>query len=57
MDNPRQKYSHDIRQAILKIESYVKGMSQQDYLLDQKTKDAVERNFEIIGEAIIKCAK
>ena len=28
------------------------GMSQQDYLLDQKTKDAVERNFEIIGEAI-----
>lgn len=57
MDKPQHKYGHDIWMAIQKIESYVVGMSQQQYLLDHKTKDAVERNFEIIGEAINQLRK
>ena len=35
-----------------KILHYTDGMSYQDFVSDDKTKDAVERNFEIIGEAV-----
>ena len=35
----------------MKILDYTQGMSYDMYDADSKTKDAVERNFEIIGEA------
>ncbi|WP_346318277.1 DUF86 domain-containing protein [Chitinophaga sp. YIM B06452] len=41
----------DIKVPISKILEYTKGMSFEAYEADSKTKDAVERNFEIIGEA------
>lgn len=41
----------DIQEAIQRIESYVSGMSYEDFLDDSKTQDAVIRNMEIIGEA------
>lgn len=41
----------DIYDAIQKIISYTKGMSYDDFIRDDKTVDAVVRNFEIIGEA------
>lgn len=41
----------DIKVSIDKILAYTKGMSFDSYETDSKTKDAVERNFEIIGEA------
>lgn len=41
----------DIRQSIDRIEEYVRGMSVEDFSEDQKSIDAVARNFEIIGEA------
>lgn len=41
----------DIYDAIKKIISYTKGMSYEDFIRDDKTVDAVVRNFEIIGEA------
>ena len=41
----------DIYDAIIKIVSYTKGMSYDDFIGDDKTVDAVVRNFEIIGEA------
>ncbi|MBN8673728.1 MAG: DUF86 domain-containing protein [Chitinophagales bacterium] len=41
----------DIRDAAQKILSYTKGMSFDDFTADDKTIDAVVRNFEIIGEA------
>ncbi len=41
----------DIKSSILKILDYTQGMSYAMYDADSKTKDAVERNFEIIGEA------
>lgn len=41
----------EIFNSIEKILSYTSGMSFEDYEADGKTRDAVERNFEIIGEA------
>lgn len=41
----------DIIESIQKIKSYTKGMSAEEFLRDDKTIDAVIRNFEIIGEA------
>jgi uncharacterized protein with HEPN domain len=41
----------DINEAAGKILSYTKGMTFDNFLQDNKTIDAVVRNFEIIGEA------
>jgi uncharacterized protein with HEPN domain len=47
-------YLNHIRDCITTILEYTKGMSQEDFLNDKKTIDAVIRNFEIIGEATKK---
>lgn len=41
----------DMIESIHKIEKYTKDMDYDFFLNDEKTKDAVIRNFEIIGEA------
>ncbi len=41
----------DISESIEKIESYISGLSFEEFIKDEKTKDAVVRNLEIIGEA------
>src|SRR5688500_3366295 len=41
----------DIVEAAKKIERYTKGISFDEFINDDKTIDAVIRNFEIIGEA------
>lgn len=41
----------DIKDSKGKILDYTAGMTFESYEADSKTKDAVERNFEIIGEA------
>jgi uncharacterized protein with HEPN domain len=41
----------DIWEAIEKIERYTNGMTQDTFQEDEKTSDAVVRNFEVIGEA------
>ena len=41
----------DILEACQKILSYTGGMDFDDFVSDDKTIDAVVRNFEIIGEA------
>ncbi len=42
----------DILDAIASIRSYTNNISLEQYLVDSKTKHAVERNFSIIGEAV-----
>lgn len=42
----------DCREAILRIDAYIKGMSYEMFSDDTKTQDAVVRNLEIIGEAV-----
>lgn len=41
----------DILEAALKILKYTENLSFDQFLKDDKTSDAVIRNFEIIGEA------
>lgn len=47
----------DIMEAIDNINLYTTDFSQEQFLSDQKTKDAVVRNFEIIGEAANKLSE
>ncbi len=44
---------NDILDAISAIESYVTGMTYEDFVADRKTVDAVVRNLIIIGEASV----
>ena len=41
----------DILESIAAVESYVVGMSFEEFVSDQRTIDAVVRRFSIIGEA------
>jgi len=45
-------YLIDILDCLKKIEDYIHGMSYEDFLQDDKTKDAILRNLEVIGEAV-----
>ena len=42
----------DVRTAISKIERYIAGLDHDQFLADNLRKDAVDRNLEIIGEAV-----
>jgi uncharacterized protein with HEPN domain len=50
-DREIQLLLEDIQGACMKILSYTAGKSFDDFIQDDKTIDAVVRNFEIIGEA------
>ena len=45
-------YIEDILEAIGKIEKYTERLTIDDFIRDEKSIDAVIRNFEIIGEAV-----
>jgi uncharacterized protein with HEPN domain len=59
MDRDISTWLFDIIQSINEISSYFKHDSYKfnDYITDLKTKRAVERNIEIIGEAINRILK
>ena len=42
----------DILDAIRKIQSFTRGLDFSSFVEDEKTHDAVIRNFEVIGEAV-----
>ncbi|TKX74484.1 DUF86 domain-containing protein [Halorubrum sp. GN11_10-6_MGM] len=44
-------YLDDILDSVKKIKRYTRGMTYEEFTEDQKTVDAVLRNFEVIGEA------
>ncbi|NOQ35575.1 MAG: DUF86 domain-containing protein [Methylococcaceae bacterium] len=46
-----QEYLKHILQAIDRIYCYIEEMDEVAFLQDEKTQDAVIRNFEVIGEA------
>lgn len=51
-ENPRlADYLRHVHDAILRISRYVENINEAGFLADEKTQDAVIRNFEIIGEA------
>jgi uncharacterized protein with HEPN domain len=41
----------DIKESLIRILEYTEGLSFKEFSEDQKTIDAVIRNFEVIGEA------
>ncbi len=47
----------DILESIEKIRQYTTGMSFEDFEKDERTADAVARNFGIIGEAAGRLSK
>lgn len=47
-----RKYLYDIQEACRKLEGFTKGRLLNDYLTDEMLQSAVERQFEIIGEAL-----
>jgi len=59
MDNEIKTWLYDILQSINEIESYYvdKPRKFEEYVSDIKTKRAVERNLEIIGEAVNRILK
>jgi uncharacterized protein with HEPN domain len=56
MDNEIKTWLYDILQSINEIESYYidKPKRFDEYQTDTKTKRAIERNIEIIGEAVYR---
>jgi uncharacterized protein with HEPN domain len=47
----------DMLESINKIEKYIEGLNYEQFIRDEKTKDAVVRNLEIIGEAANQISK
>lgn len=58
MDNEVKTWLKDIEQAIFEINSFIPEVKHfKDFQKDLKTKRAVERNIEIIGEAMTRILK
>ncbi|MCX5638406.1 MAG: DUF86 domain-containing protein [Planctomycetota bacterium] len=52
-----KKYLFDILDAAKNIEEYTRGFEYTGYLADSQVQAAVERKFEIIGEALNRIKK
>jgi uncharacterized protein with HEPN domain len=52
-----RKYLYDMQQAGALIEQFTTGRSFDEYLADVMLRAAVERQFEIVGEAMTQLAK
>ena len=59
MDNEIKTWLYDILQSIIEIEGYFESIPRkfENYQKDIKTKRAVERDIEIIGEAVNRIRK
>ena len=47
-------YVQDILEAIRRIDEYLEGLTCEEFTKDNKTADAIIRNFAVIGEAVKK---
>jgi uncharacterized protein with HEPN domain len=46
------KLLEDVESSAASIQRYISGMTEEDYLANQVVRRAVEREFEIVGEAL-----
>lgn len=51
-----RKYLYDIQQAAARISEFTEGKRFEDYQTEAILRAAVERQFEIIGEALVRLA-
>jgi uncharacterized protein with HEPN domain len=49
-----EDYLRHIEEAAAKIDRFMAGKSDADFLADEFTQDAVIRNLEVVGEAVAK---
>jgi uncharacterized protein with HEPN domain len=52
-----RKYLYDMQKAASLIQQFTAGRTYDEYLADVMLRSAVERQFEIIGEALSQLAK
>jgi len=57
MDRDPRAYLWDARESADAIAEFVRGRTLDDYLADRMLRSAVERQFEIIGEALRQLEK
>jgi uncharacterized protein with HEPN domain len=57
MRHEAKRYLYDVAQAAKLIAQFTAGKTFEDYLKDPMLRAAVERKFEIIGEALAQLAK
>jgi uncharacterized protein with HEPN domain len=57
MQRESKKYLYDIAQAAELITRFTTGKSFANYLSDPMLRAAVERKFEVIGEALVQLSK
>ncbi len=57
MRREAKKYLYDIQQAASRIADFTFGKQLDDYRRNSMVRSAVERQFEIIGEALAQLAK
>lgn len=57
--SPREPaaYAFDVVGACRRVREYVGAMSREHFVADTKTRDAVERQLLVIGEAIVQLRK
>jgi uncharacterized protein with HEPN domain len=57
MQHDPRAWLWDVQQAAERIADFVRGRSFADYLADAMMRAAVERQFEIIGEALNRLSR
>ncbi len=57
MDSKLRDCLNDILVNANEVREFVDGMEFEDYLADRKTQSAVERKFEIMGEALNRISR
>lgn len=57
MNSATEKYLYDVLDSVNAIAQFTLGRSLDDYSADRMLRQAVERNFEIIGEALNRAYK
>jgi uncharacterized protein with HEPN domain len=57
MRHEAKRYLYDVAQAAEQIAQFTAGKTFEEYLRDPMLRAAVERKFEIIGEALAQLAK
>jgi len=57
MQRDARAFLWDVRESAIAIQSFVAGMDANAYAANEMAQSAVERKFEIIGEALSQLAK